>query len=267
MSDQSPRHEMTTKKVVLTLPGMDEVAVRRDVELGSDGGRALTLDLYTPASARGGERRPAVIFVSGYPDDGFEKMIGCKFKETDGYTSWGRLIAASGMVAITYSNREPARDLAALLEYVRRDAASLGIDERRIALWAGSGSVPTALGLLMSEAAAPVRCAVLAYGVMLDVGSADEVERFGFAYPCAGKSVADLPAEVPLFVLRAGRDTTPGLNASIDRFVSAAVARNLPLTFANHATGPHAFDLLDDSDAARELVTQMIAFLRFHLRA
>jgi hypothetical protein len=37
------------------------------------------------------------------------------------------------MVAIFYTSREPETDLPALLHHVRQNAASLGIDENRIA--------------------------------------------------------------------------------------------------------------------------------------
>ena len=45
------------------------------------------------------------------------------------------------------------------------------------------------------------------------------------------------------------------------------LAANLPITVANHATGPHAFDLMHDSETSRGIVRQILAFLRFHLLA
>ena len=42
---------------------------------------------------------------------------------------------------------------------------------------------------------------------------------------------------------------------------------NLPITFVNHAEGPHAFDLFDDSRASRDIVRQTLRFLRQHLTA
>ncbi len=57
----------------------------------------------------------------------------------------------------------------------------------------------------------------------------------------------------------------PGLNDALDRFVGAALAANLPVTVTNHATGPHAFDLFDDTRASRDIVKQALAFLQFHL--
>jgi hypothetical protein len=40
------------------------------------------------------------------------------------------------MVAIAYTNREPVADLEALLQHVRDTAAALGVDGRRIGVWA-----------------------------------------------------------------------------------------------------------------------------------
>src|SRR5215210_5219422 len=57
------------------------------------------------------------------------------------------------------------------------------------------------------------------------------------------------------------RALLPALNDALDRFIAAALARNLPITVVNHAAAPHAFDLFDDSDATREVVRQILAFL------
>src|SRR5688572_16663300 len=153
------------------------------------------------------------------------------------------------MVGITYSTgQNPAGDVHAVLEHVRQNAASLGIDETRIGLWACSGHVPTALSVLMRENREGLRCAALCYGVTLDLdggtGVAEAARMFRFANPTAGTSVDDLPRDLPLFIVRAGQDETPRLNEALDRFVAGALAANLPFTLVNHATAPHAFDLL-----------------------
>ena len=115
-----------------------------------------------------------------------------------------------------------------------------------------------------------VACAAFCYGFMLDAGGstivADASTTYRFVNPCAGKSVADVPRGTPLFVVRAGRDEFPRLNETIDGFVAAALAANLPMTVVNYAGGSHAFDIVDDSDASREVVKQILAFLRGHLR-
>ncbi|HEX8087567.1 MAG TPA: alpha/beta hydrolase [Blastocatellia bacterium] len=269
MSQDDQRHDISKRVVVYTIPGMDAVTVRRDVEYKVTGAGSLTMDIYYPPDLNSEARLPAVIFVAGYPDAGFQRMLGCRFKEMGSSISWGQLTAASGVAAITYTNREPATDVQALIEYVRQNAAALGIDENRIGLWACSGNVPNALSVLMRESGDYMRCAVLCYGVMLDLDGATVVaeaaKAWGFVNPCAGKSVDDLPKNLPLFVVRAGRDEFPPVNETIDRFLVEALSRNLPITFANHAAAPHAFDLAHDSEASREIIRQILAFMQFHL--
>jgi hypothetical protein len=271
MSQETQRHEMAMKKVLYEAPGVEAVTVRRDVEYRADASGPLTMDLYDPPGAESGARLPAVVFVIGYSDVGAQKIFGCKFKEMESFISWGRLAAASGMVGITYSTGlDPVADVHAVLQHVRQNAASLGIDENRIGLWACSGHVPNALSALMEDGREVLRCAALCYGVTLDLdgstGVAEAAAMFRFANPSAGKTVEDLPRDLPLLLVRAGRDEMPRLNESMDRFVAKALAANLPLTLVNHATAPHAFDLLEESETSREVIRQVLAFLRFHLR-
>jgi len=263
------QNDIKKKRVVYQIPGAEGVTVRQDIEYKTTEAGPLTMDIYYPPDWMSGDRLPAVVIVSGYSDLGFQKMLGCKFKEMGSYISWAQLTAASGMVAITYSALEPAVDIHALLHYVRNHAESLGMDENRIGVWACSGNVPNALSLLMQDAQNPIKCAVLCYGVMLDLerstSSADSAKRFGFVNPSAGKSVSDLRQDIPLFIVRAGQDEMPNLNETLDRFVAAALSRNLPITVANHANAPHAFDLMHDSDTSREIIKQILLFMRFHL--
>lgn len=269
MSEETQQEPMSAKTVVYRLPGMESVAVRRDVEYRATDAGPLVLDLYAPPEATPGERFPAVVLVAGYPEPGIEKFIGCKFKEMGSSVSWSRLMAASGMVAITYTNREPVADLDALLGFVRQNAASLGVDDDRIGLWSSSGNVPVALSALMLPGRAFLRCAALLYGMTLDLdgstGMAQASQAFGFINACAGRSVEELPRETALFLARAGREQFPHLNEAMERFLARSVALNLSVTFVNHPRGPHAFDLLDDSPTTHEIVREILAFLRFHL--
>jgi hypothetical protein len=253
--------KITEQPIVYKIASMEEVIVHRDIEYAP--GR--TLDLYLPPEA---DNLPAVLFVTGFRDAGFEARLGCKMKEMASYVSWARLAAASGFAAITYSNVDPAADASTVLRYIREDAASLKIDRDRIAIWSCSGNVPNALALIMEER---VTCAVLCYGFMLDLDGSTSVAvaqtQWGVANPAAGKSVDDVQPDLPLLIVRAGRDETAGLNAAIDRFVAHALARNLPLTLINHATGPHAFDLFDDADVTRAIIRQILNFIHLCISA
>jgi acetyl esterase/lipase len=248
--------KITEQPIVYRIPAMDEVTVQRDIEYAA--GR--TLDVHRPPH---GDNLPAVLFVTGFRDAGFEARLGCKQKEMASYVSWARLAAASGCIAITYSNIEPAADSIAVLRYIGENAASLHLDADRIAVWSCSGNVPNALALIIEES---VTCAVLCYGFMLDLdGStavADAQKQWGFANPAAGKSMDDIRRDLPLLIVRAGRDETAGLNPSIDRFVAHALAQNLPITLINHATAPHSFDLFDDTEATRAIIRQILEFMK-----
>jgi hypothetical protein len=260
------------QRVVYQIPGMARAIVQKDLiycapETGAD---PLTMDVYHPADASVG-RLPAVVIVAGYSDVGAEKAFGCKFKEMGMVESWAQLIAASGLIAIAYTNREPAVDLDALLQRVRGNAAPRQIDGDRLGIFAASGNVPLALAALMQPDRGFLRCAALLYGFMLDLdgatGVADAAQAFRFTNPNAGKSIDDLPSTLPLFIARAGQDQFAGLNDSIDRFVAGALAGNRPITLVNHATGPHAFDLLDAGAASRAIVRQVLDFLTSQLLA
>src|SRR5215210_3804418 len=128
MSQDTQAEHISRKAVVYRIPGMEAVTVRRDVAYQVSDAGALTMDIYYPPAAQSGARLPAVVVVAGYSDVGFQQVVGCEFKAMASSISWAQLLAASGLVAITYTNREPATDIHALLQYVRQHAAALGID-------------------------------------------------------------------------------------------------------------------------------------------
>ncbi len=250
---------MKEKRVVYEIPGMQHAAVRRGVPYRD----ALTMDFYLPA---GDGPKPAVVIVLGYPDVGVPTPFGCQFRETGMIISWAQLFAACGIAGVVYETRSPADDVHAVLACLRANAAEWGIDPSRIGVWASSGNVPVALSALM---AGNLRCGVLCYGAMLDLdgatGVAQSQSQFRFANPTAGRSVEELPRDTALFIARAGQDQFAGMNSSIDPFLAAALRCNLPVTFVNHATGPHAFELLDDSQTSKQIIQAILAFLQAKL--
>lgn len=268
MSEESQARDLASKRVVVQLPEMESVVIERDLVYGGQAEEPLTLDLYHPPGTASSPP-PVVLFVTGYPDNGFRKLFGCSQKEIQSYISWAKLVASTGLAGVCYSNLDPAKDAMSVFRFLQRQAASLGLDGERIGIWSSSGNVPTALSILTGESGRDVKCATLVYGCMLDRDGSQLVaslaNQFGFANPCAGKTVTDLPTDLPLMLVRAGQDTLPGLNTTMDGFVSHALAANLPFTLINHASGPHAFDLLEDSRQSREIVHRILRFLRFHL--
>jgi hypothetical protein len=222
-------HEVTTRRVLYEIPGMRSVEVRK-TEFAGATGASLPMEIYhavRPAT----DPPPVVAIIAGYPDPGFEQKLGCKFMEMEWTISMARLIAASGMVAITHSNREPEPDALALMHHL----TSMGL---RVGIWATSGHGPVALA-----AAAKAVCAVLVNPV-----------------------TTDFCPDTPLFVVRSGKDETPGLNPALDAWMARAIADNRPCTLVNYPDAPHSFELALDGPETRRILQQGLDFLRAHLR-
>jgi dienelactone hydrolase len=269
MSHNDPRADVARRPLVLQVPGAKDVVVQRDVRYrdGEDG----VFDLYKAPDAVTTHLRPVVVFVLGFPDAGMRRFVGCAAKDMESYITWARAIAASGLIAVTYTNSEPARDASLVLQHLREHAGSLGIDPERIGVWSCSGSVANALALLVfHDDIGGVRCALLYYGYTIDLDGADAIASaagmFRFANPAAGRSVEDLGL-LPICLVRAGQDAMPRLNEALDRFAARLLRANRPMTLINADSLPHAFDIMTDTEASRAVIRQTLAFLCAHLLA
>jgi hypothetical protein len=255
--------ELAKLRAVLSVPGMQDVEVRSDIPCRTHGGANLSLDVYLPSGSS--RASPAVIFVAGYGDQGLSHLVGLRLKDWGCYVSWGQLVAASGLVGITYSCSDPLADATEVLSFVRQNAADLGVDPARIGIWATSGNGPTALSLL-TNGPSGLRFAVLSNAFLLDLDGdstvADQAAQFGFAAPNSGKAVGDVDPDVPLFLVRSGRDEVPGLNQTMDRFIERAIAANLPVRLVNLPDAPHSFDTLHDTEQSRDAIREIVAFMR-----
>lgn len=234
--------------------------IKKDIAYG-EGNRLM--DIYLPVNPSGSI--PVVILVTGYPDAGFKTFTGIGLREIAQYTSWARLIAASGMAAVTYSNVDPVADVELLWAFLRINSQCLGLDSGRIGIWSCSGNVPNALALLNKEPT--ILCAVLNYGYTVDLHGAthvfDAAKSYRFVIPGIGKAL--VRTDVPLLLVRAGQDQFAGVNQSIDSFVTEALRRNCRIHLINYANGVHAFDVLDRSSDAQELIKAELSFLQGHL--
>lgn len=270
MDQESQEKNKIPNSILYQHPDISDVSIRQDVVYQRTETDTLTMDIYYPKDSNHEDRMPATIFINGMSDKTVQKAFGCKLKDMGSYISWGRLTAASGIVAITYSTSiDPVSDIFALLQYIRQNASSLGIDESRIGIMASSAHVPNALSVLMNESRVYLKCAVMCYGYMLDLEKstyvADASKLMGFTNPCAGKSVSHLSKDIPIFIARAGKDEMPHLNDTIDDFLNTSLRNNLPITFVNHSEAPHAFDLMHDSETTRAIIKEILAFMQFNL--
>jgi len=262
--------DMTEMRVVYTIPDMDNVQIQHGIKYRTLDSTDLTMDVYYPPNLKKDARLPVVILVLGYSDSVAQEKFGSKLKDFGMYISWGELIAASGMIAITYETQQPGSDIDGLLKYVRQNGAPLKIDENKIGIWSCSGNVPVALSVLMNERKEYFKCAVLYYGLMLTpdhehYATIDSLSKT-FNYSTDGlENIKYLHEDLPLFIVRAGLDFVPKLNQTLDYFITEAVSRNAPIVFINYAQGSHGFDGDDDNEQSRQIIRQTIDFMKFHL--
>jgi acetyl esterase/lipase len=264
--------ELVMMPVVYRVPGMDRVKVKSDLKYTNVNNSFLLMDVYSPPDLAKGEKRPAVLFIHG--GAGEETTP----KDWGFYVSWGKLIAASGMVGVTFTHRLSAQktslglaadDVTTAINYVRANAESLNVDRERICLVAYSAGGPM-LSMAMHDRPAYIRCMVGFYAFM-------DIQQAGNLFEAHESSEAlrnfspirylasDADRIAPLFIARAGRDQIPTMDDSIDRFIREAVAKNAALTFANHPKGVHSFDSQNDDNRSREIIRSAIAFMKTNL--
>jgi dienelactone hydrolase len=256
---------MTQIPLVLKIPRMDQVQVTNNVVYKKAGGEKLVADIYYPPALKPGERIPVVVFVIGYTNNAFSVQL----KNWRIYTDWARLAAVSGFAGVLYNTTAPAADILDLLSYLRQNAASLKIDENRIALWACSANALTALTVLAGERKEFIKGAVLYYGLTLtpDQKFRDTISVLNkkVNFSMAGvDAIKNWHRDLPYFIVRAGRDMRE-FNQALDHFIAVALANNVPLTLINYTAGRHAFDTDDDNERSREIIRATIEFLKLNL--
>lgn len=271
---QNPRRSMSEivrLPVVYSIPGMDEVLVKSDLKYTQVNEPHLLMDVYLPPHLGKDERRPVVLFIHG------SVPAGSPAKNMGVYRSWGRLVAASGMVGVTFTHRlgypkprlsEAAGDVSTAINYIRANAASLRIDQGRICLAAYSGGGPL-LSVAMRDPPTYVRCLVAFYA-FLDIQQSELHRTYETPEAVKGFSpitylASDVGKIAPMFIARAGLDDISTMNDSIDRFIREAIYKNAAITVANHPQGVHGFDTQTDDDRSREIIRGVLAFMKTHL--
>lgn len=266
MADENDlRERMRVMPVVYELPGMDQVQVHNDLLYKTVDGQALYADVYAPPA---GEREPdqllpAVVFV------------GRKMPQ---YICWGKLVAASGLMAVTFDSsppghfehlREAEQDMLDLLDYVRGQGERLGIDANRLGVWACSSLPPIGWHMALRDTPPFIRCLISYYGVLelehlLIEADPPETHALLREYSLIRYLSLHPEALAPMLVVRAGGDH-PLLNQSIDAFVAEALRQNAAIEVINYPEGRHAFDVLDDTGHTRQILQRTLEFLKTHL--
>ena len=131
--------------IVYKVPGMDRVRVVQNLKYTKTEDPNILMDIYVPPDLVKAEQRPVVIFIHGGAKPEWTP------KDWGIYRTWGRLIAASDLVGVTFTHRleypaksleNAAQDVIAAINYVRANADKYSIDKDRICLIAYSAGGP-----------------------------------------------------------------------------------------------------------------------------
>jgi acetyl esterase/lipase len=250
--------------IVYSVPRMNEVKIIKDLTYKKDGELELKLDVFQSPDLKVGERRPVVFFIhGGTPLENRPKDWGI-------FQSWGKLVAASGMTAVIFNHQNDfvlgESDMFTALEYTRKNAADLGVDENRIAIVAYSAGGPLLSGVLRQKPAYVK--ALGSFYSLLDTAewksqakgmSEEKLRHYSVLLnlkPCAP----------PIFVASAGRDF-PEFKTATARFIAEALKQNTAIELLNHPTGVHGFDNQNNDARSKEIIRRFIEFLQRNLLA
>lgn len=239
------------------VPGMENVAVKQNLIFKTTEDGDLLFDLYSPVS--GDQPAAAVILVHGGPVP--PNLRTCP-KDWGLFHSFGRLLGASGLAAVTFNHRffgldkilDAQADIGDLIAHVQSNAGTLGVDADRLCLWFFSGG-GVFLADFLRETPANLRCVVAYYAVLHA-----SVPQFS-----AAAQISETQGRIPpMLIARAGLDA-PALNEGIDHFVQQALKKNATIDLLNHATGQHGFDGRDDNERTRDILRRTVDFIRSNL--
>ncbi len=245
------------------IPGWDEVHTD-NITYAHRAETPLTMDVYYPPGMEEADRLPVVLFVIGY------RMSALPLRDAHFYTSWGKTAAAAGMVGIVYDTEQPDQDLELVMNFITEHSDALRIDPDRIGIFASSANVATAMSYVMQEGREHISFAVYYYGLSLtpDRKYTEALHANCARRGCLLGELADVTyvdPELPLFVVKAGRDSIASLNEGLDYFVDYVEKAGAPITFIEYEDGRHGFDTEQETEEAADIVEQTVTFMQENL--
>jgi dipeptidyl aminopeptidase/acylaminoacyl peptidase len=259
-------HSIKKKKLLYAIDESKKVTVTKDIIYKTADSKNLLMDIYRAENLNENEKLPVVIFVHGEGPEVFIKDA----KEWGVYSSYGKLLASKGFVAVTFNHRYAAgnfekikdvsTDVTDAADYIKNNAVQLSIDPEKICVWAFSlGGIYASLFLKDKER--QIKCLVSYYGLLdlyTRVNERDSVyEAFTpYQYLLNAKS-----NNTSILIVKAANDKIKGVNQSIDYFIKAAKRYNIKYDYIVHNTGGHSFDLLNDNNETREVIEKTLRYI------
>lgn len=259
INEDPPRQALfNINTLAYALPGMNEVEVF-NFTYAHLGEKPLTMDVYYPPGIEPDAQLPVVVFGLGY------RMSMEALRNSHQYTSWGKLVAAAGMAAITYDTEQPDQDLEILMAFIQDNASALRIDPTQIGMISCSANVPTVMSYLMQERKEAVKFSIYYYGLSLtpDHEYTEEFDQICEQRGCLVKELADVAyvdPELPLYIVKAGQDAIPHINEGMDHFLEYVQAEGAPVSVINFEEGRHGFDTMTTDESA-EIVADTVRFM------
>ena len=256
------------KRIVYTREDMANVNVINNIEYKEKDKWSYIMDIYSPNKRLKEIKLPAVIIVHGEP----------ALKDTNKYVSMGQLIAASGLIAVTFNHRllsegytvpEVASDIDSLINYLIKNAEALNIDKNKLAIWSVSAGVPFGLYAGIYNNHDNIKCNIVYYGFgnfnhvsqCFNIEIPDNIIKDYSPVNILSKNASRV---APLLIARAGNDRAV-INESLDEFIMEALKNNISVDIYNHALGQHSFDILNDNERTHEIIKKTLEFLKKNL--
>ena len=266
-SDSIQELPFAEKRIVFEIPEMENVICFNDIVYHDHNGLSLTADIYSPPDLEKTDKVPIVLIVNGYRDSYILKTQERKHMDFGVYVSWAKLIAASGMIAVTYDTEFSHSEVDSLLVFLFENVNKYNLDMNRFALFAASANTLAAQSLMEKEEL-DIKCAVLNYGIFLTpdkkhYDSIDTLSKQMQFYWKGLREISKIP-EIPIFVSKPGRDH-PIITTTTDYFINQAILVNAPVTYYCYPEGLHNFDFLDNSNVSKGIIKHEILFMKSHL--
>lgn len=270
-AQQGTQNKPEENVVAYEVPGMNDAIAKKDLPYLKTADSSLKMDIYYPPGFDFKSKIPAVVFVFGYTNEGQLKTAKHQLRTWSPYTSWCKVVAASGMAAIVYETINPESDLKSLMDYINTNAGRLNIDAGRIGVYSCSANTPVALANILNSSNNYFKCAAIYYGIFLNpdfkyLSVIDDLSKNMGFIPVRLPESTTWKKDVPILIVHAGKDFVPNTDESLTLFLNKAVSQKLPFTLIQYATGIHAFDVNDDNEEIREIIKTTLEFWKFNLK-